>query len=64
MHTNEFEAAFSSFLERSEYDQAESNLFSIVRLAFSAGWLAAEGHPPQSHRIPELLRPTQLKQDD
>ena len=42
MYTNEFEEAFSNFLDRDEYDEAENYLFSMVRLAFSAGWLAAE----------------------
>ena len=55
MHTNEFEEAFSNFLERHEYDEAENYLFSMVRLAFSAGWLAAGGAPPQSERIFTLL---------
>ena len=37
MHSNDFEAAFSAFLERHEYDEAEHYLFSMVRLAFAAG---------------------------
>ena len=37
MMDNEFEAAFSCFLERHEYDDAESALFEIVRAAFLAG---------------------------
>mgnify|MGYP001100610827 CR=1 FL=1 len=40
MMDNEFEAAFSCFLERHEYDDAESVLFEIVRAAFLAGWRA------------------------
>ena len=47
MHTNEFEEAFSNFLERHEYDEAENYLFSMVRLAFVAGWKAAGGDPPR-----------------
>ena len=43
MMDNEFEAAFSCFLERHEYDDAESVLFEIVRAAFLAGWRAAGG---------------------
>ena len=46
MYTIEFVEAFSSFLERHEYDEAENYLFLMVRLAFSAGWLAAGGAPP------------------
>lgn len=35
MMSNDFEEAFSSFLERREYDEAESALFSMVRIASS-----------------------------
>lgn len=58
MYTVEFEEAFSSFLERREYDEAESALFSMVRAAFCAGWQAAGGAPPKVQRIFELLRPS------
>lgn len=34
MQTNQFEQAFSDFLDRHEYDQAENALFSMVRIAF------------------------------
>ena len=33
----DFEKAFSDFLDRREYDQAENALFSMVRIAFLAG---------------------------
>jgi len=55
MYTNEFEAAFSAFLDRHEYDEAESALFSMVRIAFAAGWKAAGGEPPRAERIFELI---------
>lgn len=55
MHSNEFEKAFSDFLDRHEYDEAENYLFSMVRIAFAAGWQAAGGTPPQPERIFELL---------
>ena len=55
MYSNEFESAFSAFLERHEYDEAENYLFSMLRLAFAAGWQSAGGAPPQSERIFELL---------
>ena len=55
MYTNEFEAAFSAFLDRHEYDEAESALFSMVRIAFAAGWKAAGGEPPKAERIFELI---------
>lgn len=57
MQTNDFEAAFGAFLDRHEYDDAESALFAIVRAAFTAGWLAAGGDAPQPERIFQLLGP-------
>ena len=56
MQTNEFEIAFSEFLDRHEYDEAENYLFLMVRLAFSAGWQAAGGHPPKSERLFEIIQ--------
>ena len=41
MMSNEFEEAFSEFLDRQAYDEAESALFDVVRAAFLAGWKAA-----------------------
>lgn len=41
LYSDEFESAFSDFLERYEYDEAENYLLSMVRLFFAAGWLAA-----------------------
>ena len=55
MYSNEFEHAFSEFLDRHEYDEAENALFTIVRAAFAAGWLAAGGEAPQSEKIFQLL---------
>ena len=57
MYTNEFEEAFSDFLDRHEYDEAENALFAMVRIAFSAGWQAAGGAPPKAERVYELLPP-------
>ena len=62
MHSNEFEFAFSEFLDRHEYDEAEQALFSIVRAAFQAGWLAAGGTVPKSEKIFQLL--PSAKKDD
>lgn len=50
----DFEQAFSDFLDRREYDQAESALFSMVRISFLAGWKAAGGDPPKPQKILEL----------
>ena len=55
MESNDFEDAFSKFLERTEYDEAEAALFAIVRLSFQAGWRAAGGEPPVPQRIFELI---------
>lgn len=55
MYSNEFEEAFSEFLECHEYDEAENYLFSMVRIAFVAGWKAAGGAKPKSEYIFELL---------
>ena len=55
MMDNEFEAAFSAFLDRHEYDDAESALFEIVRAAFLAGWRAAGGEGPQAERVFQVL---------
>lgn len=61
MYSNELEEAFSNFLNRHEYDDAEAALFTIVRQAFIAGWLSAGGTPPQAERIFELLPPNPKK---
>lgn len=57
MYSNDFESAFSQFLETREYDEAENILFSAMRQAFIAGWLAAGGEPPVPAKIFQLLRP-------
>ena len=55
MMSNEFEEAFSEFLDRQAYDEAESALFDVVRAAFLAGWKAAGGPTPITRRILQLL---------
>lgn len=52
----DIETAFSDFLDRREYDQAANALFSMVRISFLAGWLAAKGQPPEPQKIVELRR--------
>ena len=54
MMSNEFEEAFSEFLDRQAYDEAESALFDVVRAAFLAGWKAAGGPTPIPRRILQL----------
>ena len=44
MFSNDFEDAFSQFLETAEYDEAENYLFSMARRAFAAGWGGVVGH--------------------
>ena len=58
MFSNDFEEAFSNFLDRHEYDEAEHYLFSMVRLAFGGGGRGGGGQPPQAERVFELLPPT------
>lgn len=53
----DFEKDFDDFIDRREYDQAENALFSMVRIAFKAGWLAAGGNPPKPQKVYELIRP-------
>lgn len=55
MMTNDFEKAFSDFLDRREYDGAEAALFDMVRTAFLAGWNAAGGDPPSPDHIFQLI---------
>jgi len=50
-----FEKAFSDFLDRREYDQAENALFSMVRISFLAGWKAAGGDPPPAQKILAIM---------
>jgi len=51
----DFERAFSDFLDRREYDEAESALFAIVRSAFVASWQAAGGAPLPPQKVFRLL---------
>lgn len=37
----DFEKAFSDFIDKNEYDDAQQALFKITRDAFKAGWKAA-----------------------
>lgn len=53
----DFEKAFSDFIDRREYDQAENALFSMIRISFKAGWLAAGGDAPVPQKVIELVLP-------
>lgn len=63
MNTNEFEDAFSRFLERHEYDEAENYLFSMIRLSFTAGWMAAGGDPPNEEHLFQVLDFTRKEEE-
>lgn len=63
MQKDTFEKAFGDFIDRREYDQAENALFSMVRIAFVAGWKAAGGEPPPPQRIIELRHKKDIATD-
>jgi len=47
----DFEGYFSDFLDSTEYDKAEEAVFSFVRMAFKAGWIAAGGEAPSLAKV-------------
>lgn len=49
-------SSLRAVLEQTEYDEAEDALFSLVRAAFQAGWLAAGGEESAAVRMFEVLR--------
>jgi len=55
LQSNDFEQAYADFIDRREYDEAQSAFFSMVRTSFSAGWQAAGGDPPTPHKIFEIV---------
>ncbi len=63
MHNNDFEKAFSDFLDRREYDQAENALYAMVRIAFIAGWRAAGGDPPKPQKIFQIIHKEDIDPD-
>lgn len=56
MEKTDFEKAFGDFIDRREYDEAQSALFLMVRASFKAGWEAAGGSPPAPQPIVRLHR--------
>lgn len=56
MQTDDFEAAFSAFLDRREYDELVQCLFTFVRAAFLAGWKAAGGEGARTAAAPAAAR--------
>ena len=56
MYTDQFENAFSDFLDCREYDDAQEYIFSVARAAFAAGWKAAGGTmPTQTDNVSPLF---------
>jgi len=55
MKATDFEKAFGDFLDRREYDEAETALFQMARLSFKAGWEAAGGSPLEPQPIVRLV---------
>ena len=51
----DFEISFSDFIDGAEYDRAESAVFSLVRMAFKAGWQAAGAELPNPAKVTQLL---------
>jgi hypothetical protein len=50
-----FEETFDKFIDRREYDSAENALFSIVRIAFKAGWMADGGNPLLAQPVVQMV---------
>ena len=46
MYSDQYEIAFSNFLDCREYDDAQEYIFQVARAAVAAGWKAAGGKVP------------------
>ena len=55
MESNTFEKAFSDFIERHEYDEAQSALFDMIHISFKAGWESAGGNPPEPQPVIRII---------
>jgi hypothetical protein len=51
----DFEKTFGEFINSPLYDKAESNLFSMVRFSYTAGWIAAGGDPPRPSKYVAMI---------
>ena len=56
----DLEKAFGEFIDHMEYDEAQSALFSIVRTAFKAGWLASGSKDIESQKIIDFIQPDNI----
>ncbi len=54
--SDRFEEAFSHFLEDQSYEDVEDAVFTVVRAAYIAGWVAAGGEPPRPSRTITIPR--------
>ena len=52
----DFEKAFSDFLEYRGFDAVEEALFTLVRIAFKAGWTEAGGEISEFQTKPDDSR--------
>ena len=59
----DFERLFSDFIDGTQYDKAEEALFSLRRMAFMAGWLAAGGEIPNPLKMTKIFDSTRYKTD-
>ena len=60
----DLEKAFGEFIDRREYDEAESALFFLVRTAFKAGWLASGGEANKASKIIDFNQQPETKPRD
>jgi hypothetical protein len=56
----DYEELFGEFINGNDYDRAENALFSIARISFRAGWLAAGGSPPPVRTDVQMVRPERV----
>lgn len=63
MNSDEFEQAFSDFIDRREYDQAENALFAMVHISSLAGWKAAGGQAPPPQKVFQIIHKDDISAD-
>ncbi|MGI5848494.1 MAG: hypothetical protein ACOX8Q_00250 [Christensenellales bacterium] len=54
MGKQDFEKAFSDFIDGNEYDEAQSSMFKMVRISCQAGWESAGGNRPSPQPVTHL----------
>lgn len=64
MFSDRFEAGFSDFLDSSAYDSGQDALYTLVREAYAAGWVAAGGSPSALPRRKGSICPIQADPPD